>query len=155
MHYNIEEVKKKITIHNDENIKGFFNEYNWMSNFYKSEVEYEGIKYPSSENAYQSAKARNIPDRIKFVNITPSQSKKLGRIVELRSDWESVKLKVMYDVVLDKFTRNPYLGYKLLETGNKYLEETNYWNDTVWGVCNNVGENNLGKILMEVRKKLK
>lgn len=30
-------------------------------------------------------------------------------------------------------------------------EETNYWNDTDWDVCNGDGENKLGKILMNTR----
>jgi predicted NAD-dependent protein-ADP-ribosyltransferase YbiA (DUF1768 family) len=51
----------------------------------------------------------------------------------------------MYDIVFDKFTRNKSLGDKLLETGDKYLEETNHWHDTCWGVCNGVGTNWLVK----------
>lgn len=31
----------------------------------------------------------------------------------------------------------------------------NYWKDTYWGVCNGVGENHLGKLLMKIREKLK
>jgi predicted NAD-dependent protein-ADP-ribosyltransferase YbiA (DUF1768 family) len=61
----------------------------------------------------------------------------------------------MYDIVLDKFTRNPYLAEMLVETGDRYLEESNHWNDTVWGVCDGIGTNWLGKIIMDVRDQLK
>lgn len=142
-------------VHDDEQIKGFFNEYRFLSNFELGEVVYEGIKYPSSENAYQSAKSLDPIVRSKFVNITPSESKKLGRSIEVREDWEEVKYKVMYKIVLDKFTRNPKLGDLLINTGDRYLEETNYWNDKIWGVCNGVGTNWLGKILMDVRNEIK
>jgi predicted NAD-dependent protein-ADP-ribosyltransferase YbiA (DUF1768 family) len=56
--------------------------------------------------------------------------------------------------VKDKFSRNPELRVKLLNTGDLQLVEGNYWGDTFWGVCNGKGENHLGKILMRVRKEL-
>lgn len=31
------------------------------------------------------------------------------------------------------------------------IVEGNQWHDTFWGVCNGVGQNNLGQILMNVR----
>ena len=43
----------------------------------------------------------------------------------------------------------------LLSTGDKYLEETNHWKDTYYGVCDGVGKNVLGKILMSVRNIIK
>ena len=53
---------------------------------------------------------------------------------------------------MKKRFQNAALNTLLQETQNKYLEETNHWNDTFWGVCNGIGENMLGKILMEIRK---
>ena len=38
---------------------------------------------------------------------------------------------------------------------DEYLEEGNNWGDKVWGTVNGEGENNLGKILMRVRKELR
>jgi predicted NAD-dependent protein-ADP-ribosyltransferase YbiA (DUF1768 family) len=31
----------------------------------------------------------------------------------------------------------------------------NYWNDKFWGICKGVGENHLGKILMQIRDEIK
>jgi predicted NAD-dependent protein-ADP-ribosyltransferase YbiA (DUF1768 family) len=42
----------------------------------------------------------------------------------------------------------------LKATGDEELVEGNWWNDTFWGVCNGVGENNLGKLLMKIRAEL-
>ena len=67
---------------------------------------------------------------------------------------EEVKDKVMYEIVLAKFTQNPDLKEKLLATGDEYLEEGNTWGDTIWGTVDGVGENRLGKILMRVRDEL-
>ena len=43
----------------------------------------------------------------------------------------------------------------LLETGDEELVEGNTWSDTTWGVCNGVGENKLGRLLMIVRDMIK
>lgn len=143
------------TIHDSENVKGFFGKYSFLSNFQLGEVYFEGYLYPSSENAYQAAKSIDQKIRNQFITITPSQSKKLGRKITIREDWDSVKIKIMSDICFDKFTRHQNFQDKLIETGDKYLEETNYWNDKFWGVCNGVGQNNLGKILMDIRTYLK
>lgn len=145
----------KIILHNEEKICGFFDEYRFLSNFEEGIVIYDGDKYPSSENAYQAAKTSNFDMKKRLQECTPSKSKKLSKDIEVRNDWEEVKLQVMENVVRDKFTRNLRLKLLLLKTGDKYLEETNYWNDRFWGVCDGVGHNNLGKILMKIRKELK
>ena len=132
-------------------IPQFTAEYAYLSNFHPCEVQYEGVLYPSSENCYQAAKTLSIEERIPFVSMTASKSKRAGRKVTLRPDWNEVKLDVMYAIVLDKFTRNADLKAKLLATGNETLVETNFWNDVYWGICHGKGENHLGKILMKVR----
>lgn len=143
---------KDYIIHDDDNIKGFFGEYRWLSNFHESNVYFENLIYTSTENAYQAAKCVDAKQRLEFLGITPSQSKKLGRSVEVRSDWQDVKYDIMALVVFDKFYRNLELRALLVNTGSKYIEETNHWKDMYWGVYNGVGENNLGKILMKVRQ---
>lgn len=142
------------TVHDENFVKGFFEEYRYLSNFHLCEVHYEGRVYPSSENAYQAAKAELDSEKDKFTTVTPSQSKKMGKTVLMRSDWEKVKVKIMEEIVRDKFTRNSDIRNLLLQTGNRYLEETNWWGDKFWGVCKGVGRNELGKILMKVRNEL-
>ena len=82
------------------------------------------------------------------------RAKRKGRRIRLRSDWEKIKYIKMYSVCYAKFTQNPDLKEKLLQTGNEILEEGNDWGDKIWGTVNGEGENNLGKILMEIRKEL-
>jgi len=148
-------MNKEIILHDEYNIKGFFGDYRFLSNFEPCIIIYENIKYPSSENAYQAAKSLDQSVRNMFVDISPTNSKKLGKQIDIRPDWNNIKLNVMYEIVYDKFSRNNKLGDMLIETGDKYLEETNYWSDKYWGVCNGVGQNWLGKILMDVRQKIK
>lgn len=135
-----------------KSIKGFAGDNRWLSNFWPCTVFFEGMRFLSSEAAYQAAKTRDMEERTRFQVMGAGTSKKEGRKLVVRDDWDDVKLQIMYDIVLDKFSRNPDLMRKLIETGDKHLEETNWWGDTYWGVCKGVGTNHLGRILMEVRE---
>lgn len=86
--------------------------------------------------------------------MNPSESRRLGQEVSLRSDWEQIKVRMMYEVVLAKFVQNPNLAERLIATGDAHLEEGNNWGDRIWGTVNGVGENHLGKILMRIRAEL-
>ena len=48
--------------------------------------------------------------------------------------------------------RHPVLKDQLLATGDVELIEGNDWGDEFWGVCCGKGSNNLGKLLMLVRR---
>ena len=150
---------KLYAIHDDKNIKGFFGDYRWLSNFHICSVYYEGLLYPSSENAYQAAKVvENF--RHHLLSCTPANSKKEWkkhpRIDKSKEQWDGRKYYIMSEIVFDKFNRNPDLKQKLIETGDKYLEETNHWKDVWWGVDIKLGgQNNLGKLLMKVRDFIK
>lgn len=102
-----------------------------------------------------AAKTLDPQERIQFERIAPSMAKQLGQRVTLRHDWEEVKLNIMYELNKQKFEWSPELRTALLATGDRYIEETNWWKDTFWGVCNGVGENHLGRILMRIREELK
>ena len=140
-------------------INQFRDEYSFLSNFYPSPLTYKGVRYPTVENAFQAQKVDNVPNRAdlihEFTKIPPSQAKRLGRKVPMRSDWDVIKLNIMNELVDLKFTQNKHLAHKLLETGDAILIEGNTWNDTYWGVCRGTGKNHLGQILMRVRNKLK
>jgi ribA/ribD-fused uncharacterized protein len=90
-----------------------------------------------------------------FVDARPREAKIMGRNIKLRADWEQVKDTFMYLIVLAKFTQNVGLRKQLLATGDEELVEGNHWHDTYWGVCDDVGQNKLGKILMKVREELR
>lgn len=135
-------------------IDSFSGQYDFLSNFYMHEVDYEGKRYPSTEHAYQAAKSLDPAEREKVRKArSAGHSKKLGRKINLRTDWESVKVDVMRTVVREKF-KSARLKQLLLDTGKAKLVEGNHWGDTYWGVCKGRGKNWLGKVLMEVRKEL-
>lgn len=134
-------------------IAEFQGQWRFLSNFYPAEViGPQGLLYPTVEHAFQAAKTAD-PKHQQFIQqqSTPGKAKREGRKVALREEWETIKLSVMFELVMRKFETHEKLGAKLLATGYQELVEGNYWNDTYWGVCKGKGENNLGKILMEVR----
>lgn len=147
--------ERDYVVHDENNVKGFFGKYRFLSNFHLAEVYFEGLKYPSTEHAYQAAKSLDENIRKEFLELTCAKAKNKGQEILMREDWDIIKYDVMFSVVYDKFFRHKDLRQLLLETGDKYLEETNHWNDTYWGVCNGKGQNNLGKILMQVRTIIK
>jgi ribA/ribD-fused uncharacterized protein len=139
-------------VHNEKEIKGFFGPYRFLSNFHQCPVYFDGVMYPSTENAFMAAKTVDPLQREQFRYIEPKEAKAIGRKINLRPDWEEVKYDVMLAVCFDKFYRNKSIRQKLIDTKEAYLEETNHWGDQIWG-ANEYGEvkNSLGQILMHIR----
>ena len=139
-----------------QDINSFRGNYFYLSNFYHAPVTYNGLTYLNNEAAFQAQKPIDRSEQETFTMLSPSDAKKKGRHVRLRSDWENVKDKVMEDIVRAKFTQHTDLQRSLLETGSARLIEGNTWNDRYWGVDSNsgIGKNRLGEILMKVRSEL-
>lgn len=133
-------------------IDRFEGKYHFLSNFYNAPIEYEGYKYLNNEAAFQAQK--DLSKREDFANLQPNKAKALGRRVNLRKDWEANKIRIMKEIVYNKFSQNENLRKALIDTKDAELIEGNWWNDKFWGVCNNEGRNELGKILEEVRSEL-
>lgn len=134
----------------------FRGEFYFLSNMYPCTLEGKLHTYNSAEQAYVYAKCDNKADQDRILACQSGYSaKQVGKTVKLRSDWDSIKLKVMEKVLRMKFGRGSVLARLLVETGDMPLQEDNTWGDTFWGVCNGVGENHLGKLLMKLRDELR
>lgn len=136
-------------------IELFKGKYEFLSNFYVIEVPiYDDMRldYLTVENAYQAHKTQDRKERLRIRHLPPGKAKVAGRNLPLRADWEEIKLVVMLNFLTQKFLYNPSLRHQLLATGTQDLIEGNHWGDKEWGVCNGVGNNYLGRLLMAVRK---
>lgn len=129
--------------------------YGFLSNFYLSTIYIDKKPYSSVEHAYQAHKTldEGIRELIRKAP-TPQEAKKLGRCVQLRPDWDQVKLSLMRSFLEKKFD-NPFLRQMLIDTGDADLIHNNSWNDLFWGVSRGRGQNWLGRILMELREELR
>ena len=132
----------------------FHGPYRFLSNFYLSTIHWERRSYPTAEHLFQARKTTNEVDH-EWVREAPSVSgaKHRGRRVTCRPGWNDIRIDVMREVLEAKFSQHPNLAKKLLETGDQELIEGNFWGDTFWGVYLGSGQNNLGKLLMELRSK--
>lgn len=132
----------------------FRKELSFLSNMYlcsiKARVKEKDYTFSSAENLYQSLKCPGNEDL--FATVSPSEAKKLSKTLPMREDWDSVKLELMEEIVLQKFSQNEELKNQLMQCDFQIVER-NLWNDTYWGVCNGVGENHLGNILEKFKCK--
>jgi len=142
-------------------ITQFRNGYRFLSNFEICKIHFHGYDFSSSEQLYQFFKTKDRDEKEIFSRLlTPADAKKYGNDIKLREDWEKIKDKIMFFVLILKFTQNPDLLYKLVNTGDCELVEGNYWHDNYWGDCecdkckDIEGQNKLGKMLMRLRKSL-
>ena len=195
---NYKNLISQYSVHNNEyNIAGFFGDYYWLSNFYQTHFQgrfcpahiidlsaFENISHPYYDNveaAYQVSKSSLWLDKVankksliklceEFSDYKPEEAKKQGRLLDLRKDWNDVKLDIMRLCIQAKFDWkiNPNLCMKLIRTGNKKLIELNWWKDEYWGCSFDVenenfnpayyylkGQNKLGELLMERREQLR
>jgi ribA/ribD-fused uncharacterized protein len=145
-------------------IAEFKGKYRFLSNFYAVWiVDADGIKYPTLEHAFQAHKTLDLELRTEIAGLAdPAEAKRAGRQLRLRTDWEVVKRDVMAGLLELKFRAGSALADRLLDTGNAWLVEGNYWCDNEWGDCycggprcRARGRNWLGIALMQRREALR
>lgn len=142
-------------------IDRFTGPYRFLSNFYPVDLTWEGLRYPSTEHAFNAGKTLD-PDQRAWIAAAPnpSEAKRRGRTVVLRPDWDrKVRYRVMQEVLEAKFTQQ-YLRRLLLSPGDVELVEGNHWHDTHWGRCfcarhQGWGVNWLGLMLENLRRDLR
>jgi ribA/ribD-fused uncharacterized protein len=132
--------------------------YGCFSNFAPYPVRLDRVRWPTTEHYFQAQKFADEEAR-EVIRKTPSpmEAAEHGRshARALRADWEAVKVDVMREAVLGKFTQHPDLRRVLLATGDSDLVEHTR-RDAFWGDGGDGrGQNILGQILMEVRARLR
>ena len=145
--------------------------FNFMSNYFPTEITYDDVIHSSSEQAYQYAEASRYKDSVAMQKIlhsrNPAEAKRLGYRVknfDLR-DWKSVSENIMKDILRVKFREGSDLAGKLLNTSGKSLAEAgksktfaigmslknkNIFDINKWPKNSNI----LGKYLMTIRTEL-
>ena len=136
-------------------IKQFQDEYRWLSNFWPCNVFYDHVLYPTVENAYQAAKFP-VENRQIFTYCSPFQAKKISHKAILSPDWHTKKIIIMFELLLQKYHKEPFSGW-LLATGTQLIQEGNYHGDDFWGIDLKKGSGNnlLGIMIMCIRDELR
>jgi ribA/ribD-fused uncharacterized protein len=134
--------------------------YGCFSNFSPHSIYLNGQNWLTVEHYYQAQKfVGSVNERL--INLirdaeTPQIAASLGRdrSLQLRPDWEEVKIPIMRAGVLAKFITHVDIQGILLSTGDCMIVEDSP-TDYYWGCgCNKSGQNYLGKILMSVRREI-
>ena len=133
-------------------------EYGEFSNFATYPIRIGKRTWPTSEHYFQAMKfvEKAAQEQIRKAK-SPMLAARMGRDRKrkLRRDWESAKVNVMREAVFEKFTQHQELKDLLLSTGDakivEHTERDDYWGDGGDGK----GKNMLGRILMNVRAKLR
>ncbi len=155
-----------ICFHNPDEENGY------LSNWYLSVFNVDGIKYSSMEQymMYQKACCFNdmeIANKILNANDV-KEIKQLGRLVQGYNEncWSGIRQLIVYDGLQEKFLQNEELKKMLLGTKDAVLAECAV-RDRIWGIGLSMtdgsrfdrdkwcGQNLLGYSLMMVRKKIK
>ena len=130
-------------------------EYGFLSNLYISQITFDGRTFSSAEVAYQYGKPKD-PAVAEWLASAPKPrfcalAAHALLPYDVKSDWKTTKVDRMRRVLIEKFRQNEELRKKLVETKDSELIEASN-TDSFWGVgLSGLGENMLGKLLIEVR----
>jgi ribA/ribD-fused uncharacterized protein len=144
----------------------------YLSNWYESPFELEGLKFTSVEQAMMYKKAILMGDHAVAQHVMttqdPKRIKALGRQVQNfdAAKWDEHKVAIVTSALMAKFSQNEDLKRRLLETEDATLVEAAHY-DKIWGnglSANHPdankpeawpGQNLLGQCLMSVRSTLR
>jgi len=120
--------------------------------------ELDGTQWPSVEHYYQGMKFEN-PDLRDAIRAAPhpKEARDMARKNkrQVRKHWKSLRRTHMIRAVYLKCRTHPEAGETLLATGSAKIVETSQY-DYFWGCGRDGrGENNYGRVLMDVRGKLR
>ncbi|HEY9750785.1 MAG TPA: NADAR family protein [Allocoleopsis sp.] len=132
--------------------------YGCFSNFSPHPIAIADQTWTTVEHYYQSQKFVGTEHEPLIATIqavkTPEEAAALGRARcrSVRKDWEQVKAEIMYQAVLQKFLTHLDIQAVLLSTHEALIVEDSP-TDYYWGCgSQGTGQNQLGKILMQVRQ---
>lgn len=133
----------------------YLEEGRFMSNFAETPFELDGRIWPTAEHAYHAHKAvRGEDAKLVWEAKTAVDAKRVGHSIEMRPDWDEVKIPATLRVLRAKFS-DPHWRAELLATGDAVLVHHAPW-DSYWGDGGDgSGKNKLGVLLMELREEFR
>src|SRR5687767_5891479 len=117
-------------------ITAFRGPHRMLSNFWVCKVKYAHELYPSVEHAYQCQKTMDWQWHTRIETaLSPLIAQREGRKAPLIEGWDRMKVRVMHDILIEKFKQNEECRDVLMATKGVDLIEGNNWGDTFWGEC--------------------
>ena len=129
-----------------------------LSSYSKHAFFLDDAEWPSVAHYFHAMKFEDESYREKIRSAPhPKKAKQLGRtrLKKIRNDWKEVRTTIMTRAIYIKCKAHDEVAEELLETEDRDIIENNSY-DYFWGCGRDRrGENHYGKVLMNVRKKLR
>ena len=141
-------------------------EWGWLSTFEKaSPFLFLNRQYETVEHAFNAQKCFDaayqdlftqgtinyIGDDPLLAKVTGSKKSFETSLFSLRKDWNSMRVNIMKQCTDAFYQENPTLKEKMINTYPRQLQHTGYKIGTFWGMQKEKGNNEHGKILMNLR----
>jgi predicted NAD-dependent protein-ADP-ribosyltransferase YbiA (DUF1768 family) len=142
--------KKKL-----DRIEWFTEYFDFLHLDYPCQVMFKCLSFRSISHAFQAARTDDpvLQERMALAE-TPMEVYNLALQLDDPEDWQSRRLVIMESLQRDKFRRHKDLRERLRVTGSRELwnsyEEESYSN-LFWGKVKGKGQNQLGRILEQIR----
>lgn len=129
-----------------------------FSNFSPHAVEIGGVRYATSEHAYQAAKCTDPQGKAEIIAAkSPLQTKHISNKKYRHArdpEWDDKKLSVMESILRAKLEQHQEVHEALIRSGNEEIAEDSPV-DYFWGRgTDGTGQNHLGKLWMKIRAEL-
>ena len=143
----------------------FQSEHSFLSSFHEAPFKFKDAVHKTVEHGYNHERALDgkRPDIVKLITeaVTPQEAKRLGKLVPETVEFKRKRDSLMGDLQYAKYTQNPHLQLKLVQTGDTPLIEAT--TDDHFGIGRPLnakllqeltwsGSNGLGEILGNLRK---
>lgn len=145
----------------DGSIVGFYpREFYVFDNFSSFQVDWRGLRWPTSEHAYQASHFFETAPELAEQIYSARSAHEAYKLAKANGDkapenWEEIKVGIMEDICRCKLQQNPYVREKLLLTLDYEIVEDSP-KDSFWGWgADRQGRNELGKIWMRLRDELR
>lgn len=128
----------------------------FLNPMYESRFEFYGTEYLCAEAAYGAALCVKPDDAQQFIGLRGRAAHSLIAKIPMHTD-KVLRCKLMWEIVNEKFRQNKELCDLLLLTGKVPIFYRNNFCDAFFGISNatGLGENILGRMLMELRRVLR
>jgi hypothetical protein len=138
-------------------INSFAPPYEFLSSYYMKSTLYDvhGIAYKCLQQIFYSYLTDDLVIKNKIALLNNAQEIRLfGESLLKPKHTDGWRIVTMYNLSCRKFVETPGLADKIKATNPLPMTNILLYDDTFWGVYNEIGRDELAKINMRVREKL-
>lgn len=139
-------------------VRFFSSPFDPLNNWSAHQIKLWGKVFPTAEHAYQFKKFdmtdSDIAQKI-FDAPSPWAAHQLAQTykAQARDDWDTLKYSIMHEIIVAKADQHVDVRERLKKTKGRTIIKDSPM-DSFWGCgADGLGENNLGKIWMDIRGK--